>query len=74
MDKHLNKSVEPFKVVGNWDAQAKHLKDKFSQLTDADLKFEIGKETDLLNRIQTRLKKNREDVIEIIKKAQPSKN
>jgi hypothetical protein len=37
-------TTEPFKVTGNWSEQSKHLKEKFSQLTDADLKFVEGKE------------------------------
>jgi hypothetical protein len=42
-------------------------------LTDADLKFEAGKENDLLQRVQTRLNKKREEVINIIKKFQTEK-
>jgi hypothetical protein len=71
--KVVTKKNEDFKVNGNWDTQAKLLKEKFSQLTDADLKFEIGKEEDLLKRIETRLKKKREEVINIISKGQPAK-
>ncbi len=66
-----NKTAESFKITGNWENQAKALKGKFSQLTDADLKFETGKENDLLKRVETRLNKNREEVINIIKKEQP---
>lgn len=68
-----NKSVEPFKITGNWSDQSKNLKNKFSQLTDADLKFEAGKETDLLIRIEKRLNKKRDEVINIIKKGMPEK-
>lgn len=73
MDNTHNKTPETFKVTGDWDAQAKQLKEKFSQLTDADLKFEHGKEEELLTRVETRLNKNREEVINIIKKGQPAK-
>ncbi|SKC77545.1 hypothetical protein [Ohtaekwangia koreensis] len=66
-----NKVNIPFKVVGNWDVQSKTLKEKFSQLTDADLKFETGKEEELLKRVETRLNKKREEVINIIQKGQP---
>ena len=67
------KSEEPFKITGNWNEQAKQLKNKFNQLTDADLKFELGKETELLTRIEKRLNKKRDEVINIIRKSQPEK-
>ena len=65
-----NKNNETFKITGNWDVQSKQLKEKFSQLTDADLKFETGKENELLSRVETRLNKKRDEVINIIKKTQ----
>jgi hypothetical protein len=70
MDTIKNKIIEPFKVVGDWNVQSKKLKGKFPQLTDADLKFETGKEVELLTRVETRLNKKREEVINIIKKGQ----
>jgi hypothetical protein len=70
MENSQNKTVEAFKISGNWAEQSKELKSKFSQLTDTDLKFETGKENDLIKRIETRLNKNREEVINIIKKGQ----
>ena len=71
MENSNNKTAESFKITGNWETQSKELKSKFSQLTDADLKFEQGKENDLLKRVETRLNKKREEVINIIKKGQP---
>ena len=68
MDKNENHNNESFKITGNWAEQSKQLKTKYAQLTDADLKFETGKEKDLLNRMATRLNKNQEEVISIIKK------
>jgi len=50
------------------------LKEKFPQLTVSDLKFEDGKENELLTRVQERLNKGREEVINIIRKGQPDKN
>jgi len=47
-------SPATFKISGNWSAQSKQLKEKYPQLTDADLKFEVGKEEELLTRLQTR--------------------
>ena len=73
MNTDQNKSTVPFKITGNWSEQSKTLKSKFSQLTDADLKFEQGKENDLLTRIETRLNKKREEVINIINKGNSEK-
>jgi hypothetical protein len=71
MENSTNKTAESFKIIGNWANQSKELKSKYAQLTDADLKFEAGKENDLLQRVETRLNKKREEVINIIKKGQP---
>lgn len=73
MDTIQKNVAEPFKITGDWNVQSKNLKQKFSQLTDGDLKFETGKEDDLLKRIETRLNKKREEVVNIIRKGQPAK-
>jgi len=65
--------IGSIKIVGNWDEQSKKLKEEFSELTDADLKFETGKEFELLHRIETRLNKKRDAVIKILKKGQLEK-
>lgn len=70
MENSNKNTGEAFKITGDWATQSKQLKSKFSQLTDADLKFETGKESDLLKRVETRLNKNREEVIKIIKSGQ----
>lgn len=70
-----NKSAHgDFKMCGNWEQQSNLLKEKFPQLTVADLKFEEGKEIELLTRVQERLNKGRAEVINIIRKGQPDKN
>jgi hypothetical protein len=61
------KNAEVFKVTGDWGSQAKKLKDKFSELTDADLVYEAGKENEMLSRVEARLHKNRAEVIGIIR-------
>lgn len=66
-----NKTIEDFKITGDWENQSKHLKEKYSQLTESDLKFEAGKEKELLKRLESRLNKTRDEVINIIKKGQP---
>lgn len=64
------KNVEPFKITGNWNNQSKILQEKFEQLTDEDLELEADGEEELLSRIQARLHKKREEVINIIRKGQ----
>ncbi|MGB6092912.1 MAG: hypothetical protein WBF83_04035 [Moheibacter sp.] len=73
MDTNPNKSSDAFRITGNWNEQSKVLKEKFPQLTDSDLKFEKGKENELLNRVESRLNKGREEVTRIIMKCQPEK-
>ncbi|WP_236978265.1 general stress protein CsbD [Membranihabitans maritimus] len=73
MNSSKENPLENFKITGNWTDQSKKLKEKYSQLTDEDLKFENGKENDLFKRVESRLKKGRQEVINIIKKVQPSK-
>lgn len=68
-----HKALEPFKITGNWKEQSNQLKSKYVQLTDEDLKFEEGKENELLKRVETKLNKNREEVVNIINKVQPAK-
>lgn len=65
---NTEKKPETFKITGDWSKQATELKEKYSQLTDADLKFEAGKENELLGRVETKLNKKREEVINIINK------
>lgn len=67
MDTNQNKGDNSFKISGDWNEQSKQLKEKFSTLTDYDLKLEEGKEKEMLERIGNRLRKNREEVLNIIK-------
>jgi hypothetical protein len=62
------KYASSFTIKGDWAYRAKQLKKEFPELTDADLLFERGRENELITRLETRLNKNREEVISIIKK------
>lgn len=73
MDTSKKTNEETFKIIGDWKVQSTVLQEKFPQLKDSDLKFEIGRESDLLARIESRLNKKRDEVINIIKKGQPHK-
>jgi len=55
-----------FTMPGNWEQLSKKLKDKYEHLTDADLKYEFGKENELLACIAARLHMKRDEVIAII--------
>lgn len=68
MESAINKQMTILKITGDWKPQAKKLQEKFTQLTDSDVKFELGKEEDLLTRVETRLNKKRDEVISIINK------
>ncbi len=68
-----SKTTDSFKITGDWASQSEILKGKFAQLTDADLQFEPGKENELLLRVEKRLHKKREEVMNIIKKGFPPK-
>jgi len=70
MEAKHNKSTETLKISGDWCQQADDLKERFQQLTDSDLKFETGREDDLIKRMELRLHKKREEVINIIRKVQ----
>lgn len=59
--------VEMFKVKGDWNKESQALIAKYPKLTSEDVKFEPGKETDLFKRLETRLGKNRDEVITILK-------
>ncbi len=72
MEAKHNKSKEALKISGDWSQQADTLKDNYPKLTDSDLKFERGREDDLIKRMELRLHKKREEIINIIKKVQPA--
>lgn len=73
MDSKQTTNGETFKITGDWKTQSTQLKAKFNQLTDADLKFETGKESELLTRIENRLHKKRDEVIALINKGTAAK-
>ena len=57
-----------FVMNGDWQLQTNQLKTKFPFLTDGDLQLEIGKENEMLKRVEARLHLNRSEVISIIEK------
>ncbi|RNL95197.1 hypothetical protein ED312_00940 [Sinomicrobium pectinilyticum] len=67
MENRNKQASELFKVQGDWGKQSKALQEKYPSLTSEDVKFETGKEADLFKRLETRLEKNRNEVISILK-------
>ena len=56
-----------FKIAPNtWGDKKTKLKNKFTQLNDADLHFDEGKESELTGRLQTKLNKSEVEVQELI--------
>jgi uncharacterized protein YjbJ (UPF0337 family) len=52
---------------GNWKMIKGRLKQKYGQLTDDDLKFEEGKEEELMGRLQRKVGATKEDLEKIFK-------
>jgi hypothetical protein len=65
-------SAPAFTIIGNWATRSRLLKSEYIQLTDEDLKFEVGKEEELISRFEARLNKSRDQIIEILQKGQPA--
>ena len=59
---------EEFKLKGNWNELKGKIKQQYGQLTDDDLVYEDGKDDELLGRIQQRIGKTKEQVIDWIQK------
>ncbi len=63
----VTSTSENYKIKGDWDKQSKALRVNYPRLTDEDLKYKEGNETDLYQRLENRLGKNRNEVIGIIR-------
>lgn len=49
-----------------WENQKTKLKAKFTHLTDADLNFESGKKDEMLQKVQTKLGKTKDELSSIL--------
>jgi len=58
--------MNTLQIKGNWNVLKGQLKQRFAQLTDNDLRYEEGKEEELLGRIQRRTGKTRDEVERVI--------
>ena len=55
--------MDKMELKGHWNEWKGKLKQKYANLTDDDLKYEEGKDDELLGRLQQKLGKSREDLI-----------
>lgn len=53
-------------VKATWNVQKSKLKEQFNTLTDMDLRYENGKKTEMLSRVQEKLGKTKAEFDEIM--------
>lgn len=53
-------------LKGNWEEEKRKLKQKFVALTDNDLLFAKGKKEEMMDKIQIKLGKTKEELYKII--------
>lgn len=59
-------AVNPLADTGNWEEIKAKLKSKFSWVTDADLLFTEGKKEEMLNRLQIKIGKTKDELNKIM--------
>jgi uncharacterized protein YjbJ (UPF0337 family) len=60
--------MDKLEIKGDWNIVKGKLKQKWSQLTDDDLRYNEGKQEELLGRIQKRTGETREKVEAAVRK------
>ena len=60
--------MNELRIKGQWNEIKGKIKQKYADLTDDDLKFEEGKEDELLGRLQRKTGKTKDDLINEINK------
>lgn len=68
MDVSKTTSTDAFTISGTLAAESRLPQSKFAQLTHSDLKFESGKEKELLGRFESKLNEWHKEMIHIINK------
>lgn len=58
--------MDKLEIKGNWNELKGKAKQEYGDLTDDDLAYEEGKEDELVGRIQNKLGKTREEVVDWI--------
>ncbi|MBS1779277.1 MAG: CsbD family protein [Bacteroidetes bacterium] len=59
--------MDKLDLKGKWNEMKGKAKQSYANLTDDDLKYEEGKDDELVGRLQQKLGKTREDVIDWLK-------
>ena len=64
---HFEKAdMNTLQMKGNWNVIKGRLKQKFADLTDNDLRYEEGREDELLGRLQPRTGKTKQELERIL--------
>jgi len=61
-----SRSVDKLELKGRWNELKGKVKQAYGDLTDDDLKYEEGKEEELLGRLQTKTGRARQDLVKWI--------
>ena len=59
--------MDKLEIKGNWNKWKGKVKQAFGDLTDDDLKYEEGKDDELLGRLEKKTGKTRQDLITWLK-------
>ena len=59
--------MDKLEIKGNWNEVKGKIKQQYADLTDDDLKYEEGKDDELLGRLQKKLGKGRDELVHWIK-------
>lgn len=59
--------MDRLELKGNWNELKGKIKQSHADLTDDDLRYEEGKDDELVGRLQKKLGKTREDIITWLK-------
>lgn len=58
--------MDKLEIKGNWNEMKGKAKQQYADLTDDDLLYEEGKEDELVGRLQDKLGKTRDEVVDWI--------
>lgn len=67
--KHITMSAITDRIKGNWNVVKGKLKQEYGELTDNDLTYVEGKEDELIGRIQKKVGKSKQEVMDFINKS-----
>lgn len=66
MENKPNQHEEHLVMHGSWEDVKRQLSANYAELTEEDLSYEHGREHELMERLQTRLKKTKDEVRKLI--------